>query len=747
MKKLFSFLAIGILCLMFAGCGHRVSVKKIQQADLQTKSYMAGNFKIVWDAADGGTLKVSHWANPEKILWSSIPGKGFIAAGKGKSNDEHGLYEESRGSFFIEDKVKLVCSNQTVDTIKIVNDEVVILGKLTRGNKESVGYSLTFKAKNDNQLGFQVQFDDNSFNRTYLNYATNKDEHFFGFGEQFTYFDIKGKRLPIFVMEQGIGRGSQPFTFLVDMAAKAGGDWHTSYAGVPQYITSQVRSMFLENNEYSVFDLTKDDEVQVQVFASQMTGNILYGETPADLIAEYTLHAGRMRKLPDWILDGAIIGMQGGTDKVRRIHNALKEADTPIAAFWLQDWVGQRTTSFGKQLWWNWVLDEGHYPGWNELVAELEKDGVKTLTYINPFLVDVSEREGNFRNLFKEAKENDYLVKNKDGTPYMILNTSFSAGLIDLTNPKAWEWTKDVIKKEVIGAGSVGWMADFGEALPMDTTVASGESTETYHNRYPEEWARLNREAIDEMPNRDDFVFFSRSGYKKSPGYSTLFWLGDQLVTWDKYDGIKTAVTGLLSSGLSGYSFNHSDIGGYTTITNPIMDRHRSRELNLRWIELNAFTTIFRSHEGNRPAANHQVYDDKEAIAHFARFAKIYRAWGDYRKELVAEASKTGLPVVRHPFIHYPDDANVYDMSYQQFMIGSEFKVVPVLDPKTDTVDAYLPAGSWVHLWSGKEYAAPAEGLTVSVAAPLGQPGVFYKKGSKAAATFINNLKAEKILK
>ena len=37
-------------------------------------------------------------------------------------------------------------------------------------------------------------------------------------------------------------------------------------------------------------------------------------------------------------------------------------------------------------------------------------------------------------------------------------------------------------------------------------------------------------------------------------------------MTWDEDDGLGSAVVGLVSSGLSGYSMVHSDIGGYTAI-------------------------------------------------------------------------------------------------------------------------------------------------------------------------------------
>ena len=300
---------------------------------------------------------------------------------------------------------------------------------------------------------------------------------------------------------------------------------------------------------------------------------------------------------------------------------------------------------------------------------------------------------------------------------------------------------KGIIKAQVIGAGAKGWMADFGEALPYDAVLSSGAAASSYHNQYPEAWARLNREAIQEAGLADEAVFFSRSAYTRSPGYSTLFWEGDQMVTWDNFDGIKTAVTGLLSSGLSGFSFNHSDIGGYTTISNPLMNYHRGKELLLRWMELNAFTTIYRTHEGNLPDANVQFYSDNETLAQFSRFAKVYAAWAPYRVQLVQEAAQTGLPVVRHPFIHYPGDPEVYKLSYQQFMVGSEFMVAPVLDKGQTQVRAYLPAGEWLHLWSGQKYGDPVKGTYVTVDAPIGRPAVFYRTGSEAGEAFAASLR------
>jgi len=709
---------------------------------LPAADHRLGRFRVTWSPADGGQVRISHADAPEHVLWSSVPGAAFVGAGRGRAD-----VEESRGSFTIEEHREEVYAHQHVAGIAPAEGGLVVSGELRGEGGTATPYVLRLEPVRTRHLRLVLRVADPGINRTYLTYASDPGERFFGFGEQFSYFDLKGRRVPIFVMEQGIGRGAQPLTWGANLLAGAGGDWHTSYAPVPQYVTSRARSFFLETSEHAVFDLRRDDRVHVELFAGELVGRVLAGGSPAELVEAYTEHAGRMRPLPDWVHEGAIVGMQGGTARVREVLAALEAHDVPVAAFWLQDWVGPRRTSFGKQLWWSWELDRSHYPGWDELVADLRQRGIHVLTYANPFLVDVSERADPGRNLFAEARDAGFLVRHPDGGPYMIQNTSFSAALVDLTNPAARAWLKDVLREEVLGVGASGWMADFGEALPWDAVLHSGEPAATLHNRYPEMWARLNREVVEASERSEELVFFTRAGYTRSPRWSTLFWLGDQLVSWDAHDGIKTAVTGLLSSGLSGYSLNHSDIGGYTTVTNPLADYHRSEELLLRWMELNAFTPVFRTHEGNDPGKNVQFYTNERTLAHFARTATLYTAWAETRRALVAEAAATGLPVVRHPVLHHPDDPAVLDLAHEQFLLGPDLLIAPVLDPGVDAVDVYLPAGRWVHLWSGDPHGVADRGTRVRVAAPLGEPAVFYREGSAAGMRLVANLEAAGLLR
>ena len=61
------------------------------------------------------------------------------------------------------------------------------------------------------------------YNQLRLTYGCEQDEQLYGFGAQYSKFNMKGNRLPVFLSEQGVGRGLEPFTHILDLVSPGAG--------------------------------------------------------------------------------------------------------------------------------------------------------------------------------------------------------------------------------------------------------------------------------------------------------------------------------------------------------------------------------------------------------------------------------------------------------------------------------------------------------------------------------------------
>lgn len=77
----------------------------------------------------------------------------------------------------------------------------------------------------------------------------------------------------------------------------------------------------------------------------------------------------------------------------------------------------------------------------------------------------------------------DILVKDSSGNPYMVPNTAFDVGMLDLTHPKSAAWFKQILG-DMVDDGVRGWMADFGEGLPVDAVLYSGLHSRIFVSPY-----------------------------------------------------------------------------------------------------------------------------------------------------------------------------------------------------------------------------------------------------------------------
>ena len=710
-------------------------------------THRVGEFTVDVDA--GGRVVVSHDGDPARPLFEPPAAGAWLHVGRADLQ-----VTEHQGSFAVEVDGGVECTALRLDVASASGDTGDLRVEGGFDDCAASGFVARFCQADDGHLALAVDLDDPDYDLIRLHAASAAGEHIFGMGEQFPHdtLDLKGRVIPVLSQEGGVGRGHIPITPAVELVSPgSGGSEESTYLAAPHYLTSEDRSLFLEDTEYAVFDFSQDEVISLSLYAPSLHGRVLYGDGPLDLVERYTAWAGRMPPPPPWASEGAIVALAGDLDEgLERVDDLLAEG-AAISAVWNQTWSGLSETYIGEQVLWNWVQDPNTHPGWADWVDALDDRGLRTLCYVNPMFRDVPEDHGPVaRNLFEEADAAGHLVMDGTGETLLLEVTAFEVGLLDLSNPAARDWMKAVITDEMMtAAGCSGWMADFGEALPFDAELASGEDAAGWHNHYPVEWARLNREAVEEAGALGDVLFWSRSGAARSPGTMLMLWEGDQLTTWDKYDGLVSALHGLIGGGFSGLSLNHSDIGGYTSVSFYGLGYSREEEQLLRWTEMAAFSALMRTHEGNQPGENAQVYDNDTTREHFSRMTRVYRALGFYREQLYAEAEDHGWPVVRHLAMHHPDDETAWTID-DQFLLGEEILVAPIKN-KCWTwpwcpydKELYLPAGEWVHLWTGDVYG-DANGEWINVPAEIGEPAVFYRADGLVGPELVDRLAAEGI--
>ncbi|HEV7370828.1 alpha-glucosidase [Arenibaculum sp.] len=564
---------------------------------------------------------------------------------------------------------------------------------------------------------------DPGIDRVWLRVVAEGGEHVWGGGEQMSYFDMRGRRFPLWTSEPGVGRDkTSEITFRADVEGKAGGDYYTTNYPQPTYLSSRRYALHVDTTAYSAFDFRNAAFHEIEVWAVPERIELFARPSFAELVEALSGRFGRQPPLPEWVLGGAIIGLKDGERSFERLETILA-GGVEVCGLWCEDWAGIRETSFGRRLFWDWKANDGHYPDLAARIRALDARGIRFLAYVNPYLcVDGT--------LFPEAEAAGHLARRADGGTYLVDFGEFDCGVVDFTSPEACDWFEDrVIGRNLIDLGISGWMADFGEYLPIDAHLANGVDAKLMHNAWPTLWAEVNARAVAKKGRTGDAIFFMRAGFTGVQGHCPLLWAGDQSVDFSRHDGLVTVICGALSSGLLGNAYHHSDIGGYTSLYANV----RTAELLMRWAEMAAFTPVMRTHEGNRPQGNLQIDGDPAVLSHFARMTRVHRHLAPYLRTLVDEAARRGLPVQRPLFLHFEEDERTYAIQ-DAYLYGPDLLVAPVWRAAHETWTTYLPAGAdWIHVWSGARFAG---GREVTVEAPLGAPPVFYRAGAAFSALF-----------
>lgn len=394
---------------------------------LPPETFKLGSFSVKYD---GIGVEVDWKGAP---VWATAPGGHWAGYATGQW-----AIVETEGMIKFDIDVPVCSGDATIieDAAKMGDDKVVFVGKITSGSRDfgaeclkEMDFNLTIALTDTSAKQLEITLNapgratvpmstvplangiKQPFRRTTLFTKSRPTDRVRGFGVQYTYGDMKGKVVPILSSEQGIGRGVEPITNVLNsLPGHAGGNWHTTYSATPHYIAQPgdvagsrgvsqesdtnadeikilPQSFWLTGSDYSEFNLTEKNMIGATVYAPMVAARVAVAGDPLGHIEEFTTYSGRMTAIPTWAMSGAIIGYEGGTQAVVEMDQLLRKAGIEPTAWWLQDWSGLRVDpAFGKRVWWNWELDSDHYPDWDGLCLNMSKAGTRLLTYVNPFV-------------------------------------------------------------------------------------------------------------------------------------------------------------------------------------------------------------------------------------------------------------------------------------------------------------------------------------------------------------------------
>ena len=207
------------------------------QAVCAITNYTSGTYIISYDEAQLPMLSI-YDATGRLVWFSSATSHTLAAAAQIQEN-----VTQIGGDFIFNSKTQQICTDTNITktgslppSVESENSLIFFEGRLCDG---AVTFQLTFQdtivsvpvRSSEEQTTFHhlrfnlTLIDDpaRKYNQLRLVYGCERDEQLYGFGAQYSKFNMKGSRLPVFLSEQGVGRGLQPITFFLNHASPGAG--------------------------------------------------------------------------------------------------------------------------------------------------------------------------------------------------------------------------------------------------------------------------------------------------------------------------------------------------------------------------------------------------------------------------------------------------------------------------------------------------------------------------------------------
>ncbi len=477
-------------------------------------------------------------------------------------------------------------------------------------------------------------------------------EYAYGLGERFTSFIKNGQTVEMW-------------------NADGGTNSEQAYKNIPFYITNKGYGVFVNDPGAVSYEVASErvSKVQFSIPGESLEYFVIGGNDLKEVLKNYTDLTGKPALPPAWSF-GLWLTTSFTTDydekTVTEFIEGMKKRDIPLSVFhfdcfWMEAFQ-----------WTDFEWDKKQFPDPVGMLKRLKDKDIKISVWINPYIAQKSK-------LFEEALENGYLLKKFNGDVWQWDLWQPGMGIVDFTNPQSRKWFSSKLK-DLLEMGVDCFKTDFGERIPTDVVYHDGSNPEKMHNYYTYLYNQTVYEAIKDKKGKADALVFARSatvGSQKFP----VHWGGDNSAT---YESMAESLRGGLSLGLSGFGFWSHDIAGFESKATP--------DLYKRWTAFGLLSSHSRLH-GSDAYKVPWLYDE-EAVDVLRFFTKLKSKLMPYIFARAAEASNSGIPVMRAMFLEFDDPTCLY--LDRQYMLGEAILVAPVFS-KDGTVTYYLPKGKWMN--------------------------------------------------
>jgi len=500
-----------------------------------------------------------------------------------------------------------------------------------------------------------------------------------------------------------------------------------SQASIPFYISSKGYGFLWHNAAIGEAHFGLNTTEWVAETTKQLDYWITAGDTPAEILANYTEVTGKPPMMPEYGLGYWQCKLRYySQEEVLRIAREHKKRNIPLDVIIIDYYHWVKCGDFR--------FDEEFFPDPKAMVEELKDMGIRTMVSFWPQVDWKSEN-------FEEMRQQGMLVKSTSGVDVQMAYLGNNI-FLDPTNPTTRKYVWEKCKKNYYNLGIENFWLDEAEPefIPYDYEryrYHMGAVTEI-GNVYPREYERLFYEGL-QQEGVEDVVSLCRCAWVGSQRYGALVWSGDIHST---YEDFRKQICAGIHMGLCGIPWWTTDIGGFA---NGNVDDEDFRELLVRWFQYGTFLPVMRMHGSRRPhtkivdktGKNREVTGADNEIWSFGeenykimrKFIDIRELMRNYTRSLMKEAHEKGTPVIRALFYEFPKDKKSWDIK-DQYMFGGDILVAPICYEKAISRKVYLPEGAkWTFASDGKVYNG---GTAIEVDAPIESIPIFLKNGNQS---------------